>query len=230
MTEADWLACENPAQMLKYLQGNASDRKLRLFGCGSCRRHWHLLTDNRSRAAVEMAELWADDLVTEVDLEAAESAADRATQDIVRTRQASEYAVSECFTYAARAVGFLATVNAFGTDRSLVVASYCNMAAYHEAPERDCPESENAALCRTIRDIFGNPFRPVSFSPEWRTSTAVALAAQMYESRDFSAMPILADALQDAGCDNADILDHCSSASPHVRGCWVVDLILSKDR
>jgi hypothetical protein len=74
-----------------------------------------------------------------------------------------------------------------------------------------------------------NPFRPVAFDPEWRTSTAVALAGQMYEARDFSAMPILADALQDAGCDNADILDHCRSPGPHVRGCWVVDLVLGKE-
>jgi hypothetical protein len=80
-----------------------------------------------------------------------------------------------------------------------------------------------------LRDIFGNPFRPVSFPPVWRTDTAIALARNMYESRDFSAMPILADALQDAGCDSAAILDHCRSAEQlHVRGCWVVDLVLGK--
>ena len=81
----------------------------------------------------------------------------------------------------------------------------------------------------TIRDIFGNPFRPATFLHEWRTSTAVALASQMYEARDFGAMPILADALQDAGCDNVDILDHCRDTNgAHVRGCWVVDLVLGK--
>ncbi|MBP3956357.1 hypothetical protein J8F10_13815 [Gemmata sp. G18] len=80
-----------------------------------------------------------------------------------------------------------------------------------------------------MRDVFGNPFRSVTFSPSWRISTAVALAAQMYESRDFSAMPILADALQDAGCDSADVLDHCRNDGPHVRGCWVIDLVLGKE-
>jgi hypothetical protein len=81
-----------------------------------------------------------------------------------------------------------------------------------------------------VRDIFGNPFRPVTFSPEWWTDTAVALARQMYESREFSAMPILADALQDAGCDDDDVLSHCRDTSlPHVRGCWVVDRMLGKD-
>ena len=87
---------------------------------------------------------------------------------------------------------------------------------------------KSSQLLPLLRDIFGNPFRPVAFSPEWRTDTAVTLARQMYESRDFSAMPILADALQDAGCDNEEVLAHCRGPGPHVRGCWVVDLVLGK--
>ncbi|HEY1187632.1 MAG TPA: hypothetical protein VGE74_08240 [Gemmata sp.] len=79
-----------------------------------------------------------------------------------------------------------------------------------------------------LRDVVGNPFRPVTFAPEWRTDTATAIARQMYESRDFSAMPILADALQDAGCDNDDVLNHCRGGGPHVRGCWVVDCVREK--
>ena len=79
-----------------------------------------------------------------------------------------------------------------------------------------------------LRDIFGNPFRPVAFDPNWRTSTVVSIAQGLYDTRDFSAMPILADALEDAGCDHADILDHCRGTGPHVRGCWVVDLVLGK--
>jgi hypothetical protein len=89
---------------------------------------------------------------------------------------------------------------------------------------------ETSEQANLVRDIFGNPFRPVSFDAEWRTSTAVLLAKQMYDSRDFSTMPILADALQDAGCDNADILTHCRDANQvHARGCWVVDLVLGKE-
>ncbi len=80
-----------------------------------------------------------------------------------------------------------------------------------------------------FRDVFGNPFQPVTFSQEWRTDTAVILARQMYDAREFSAMPILADALQDAGCDNEDVLNHCRGPGPHVRGCWVVDLVLGKE-
>ena len=81
-----------------------------------------------------------------------------------------------------------------------------------------------------LRDIFGNPFRPVAFDPNWRTDTALSLARVMYESREFGAMPILADALQDAGCEHTDILNHCRDPNGvHVRGCWVVDLVLGKN-
>ena len=103
-----------------------------------------------------------------------------------------------------------------------------------EMVRRVCVATEFDRLRRVYgaltRDIFGNPFRPITFAPAWRTGTAVALAAEMYESRDFSAMPLLADALQDAGCDNDDILNHCRDPKgTHVRGCWVVDLVLGKE-
>ena len=81
---------------------------------------------------------------------------------------------------------------------------------------------------RLIRDIFGNPFRPVTFDPRWQSETVVALATGIYAERAFDRMPILADALEDAGCDHADILAHCRGDGPHVRGCWVVDLVLGK--
>jgi hypothetical protein len=84
-------------------------------------------------------------------------------------------------------------------------------------------------LAGLVRDIFGNPFRLIAFAPAWRTDTAVALARQMYESREFGAMPILADALQDADCRDEAILAHCRGEGPHVRGCWVVDLVLGKE-
>jgi hypothetical protein len=87
-------------------------------------------------------------------------------------------------------------------------------------------QTERQHLCPFVRDIF--PFRPVTFSSEWRTSTVTTLAQQMYDSRDFSAMPILADAIQDAGCSDEAILTHCRGPGPHVRGCHAVDAILGK--
>lgn len=69
----------------------------------------------------------------------------------------------------------------------------------------------------------------VAFASDWRTDTVLALARQMDGSGDFGAMPILADALQDAGCGDDNILGHCRGPGPHVRGCWVVDLVLGKE-
>ncbi len=90
------------------------------------------------------------------------------------------------------------------------------------------PEGQSH-LCLLLHEIFGNPFRSVVADPSWLTSTAVALAKGIYDDRAFDRMPILADALQDAGCNNDDVLTHCRDESQlHVRGCWVVDLVLGK--
>ena len=79
-----------------------------------------------------------------------------------------------------------------------------------------------------IRNIFPPPGQP-PFDSEWRTGTTTQLADEMYAASVFDRMPILADALQDAGCENAHILTHCRDAEqPHVRGCWVVDQLLEK--
>ena len=80
-----------------------------------------------------------------------------------------------------------------------------------------------------VRCIFGNPFHPVVLDPSWRTSTVLSLAGGIYEERAFDRMPILADALQDAGCEDAEVLVHCRNPGPHVRGCWVLDLLLGKE-
>jgi hypothetical protein len=80
-----------------------------------------------------------------------------------------------------------------------------------------------------VRCIFGNPFRPTTFDPRWRTSDTVGLARGIYEEPTFDRLPLFGDALMDAGCDDEAILAHCRSEGPHVRGCWVVDLVLGKE-
>jgi len=80
-----------------------------------------------------------------------------------------------------------------------------------------------------VREIFGNPFHPVAVEPRWQTETVVAIATGIYAERAFDRLPILADALEEAGCDNGDVLSHCRGPGPHVRGCWVVDLLLRKE-
>src|SRR5262249_31831698 len=102
-------------------------------------------------------------------------------------------------------------------------APWAGEAAWAEAADR-C----RAGLCHLVRDIFGNPFRPVRFDPAWRTAAAVSLARGMYRGRDFGRLTDLADARQDAGCDTEAVLTHCHRPRPHVRGCWAVDLVLGK--
>ncbi|HJZ60331.1 MAG TPA: hypothetical protein VKE74_35635 [Gemmataceae bacterium] len=98
-----------------------------------------------------------------------------------------------------------------------------------KAVYRTTEAAEQAVQVALLRDIFGNPFRPVAVDPRWLTSDVVALARGIYEGRAFDRLPILADALQDAGCENADILGHCRDPQlAHIRGCWVVDLVLGK--
>jgi hypothetical protein len=82
--------------------------------------------------------------------------------------------------------------------------------------------------CDLLREVFANPFRRVSIRKDWLTSTVRQLAEAIYDGRSFDRLPILADALEDAGCTNADILAHCRGSGPHVRGCWVVDSLRAK--
>jgi hypothetical protein len=215
MTEAEWLAGTELQLMIEHLEHEGRNRKYRLFGCACCRRAWEHLTDVRSRKAVEVCEQFADGLADRTALRAAHQAAHDAVEDNVDTSQDDNWTAFDAVRTNAEDAAYRAADLAADTLRNYVFAH-----------KRDEEEQAQLAL---LRDIFGNPFQPVSFAPEWRTSTAVALASQMYESRDFSPMPILADALQDAGCDSADVLDHCRGEGPHVRGCWVVDAVLNKE-
>ena len=88
--------------------------------------------------------------------------------------------------------------------------------------------SEEGAQADLLRDIIGNLFRPVSLDPAWLTPNVLELAQSIYDERAFDRMPVLADTLEEAGCDNADILNHCRGPGPHVRGDWVIDLVLGK--
>lgn len=86
------------------------------------------------------------------------------------------------------------------------------------------PMARSLILC-----VLGNPFRPARVLPLWRTATAVTLARVIYEERSFDLLPALACALEDAGCDDREILNHCRSGGIHVRGCWVVDEVLGRE-
>jgi hypothetical protein len=94
--------------------------------------------------------------------------------------------------------------------------------------EHACRAWVRSEMAHLVSEVFGTPFRPVAFDLRWRTSAVRALAQGIYAERAFDQLPILADALQDAGCEDGEMLGHCRAPGPHVRGCWLVDLLLGR--
>jgi hypothetical protein len=212
MTEAEWLMCTDPNAMLQFVKKTVSARKVRLFGVACCRRLvWLLLTDERSRKAVEVAEQFAEDGDCGVEL--------------ARARHASHVAVNQHAKYRRRALRA-----AYGiTHGDALTAAYD---AWQYAADSINKAHDLAIQADLLRDIIGNPFRPVALDPawlQWNGGTVRKVAQAIYDDRAFDRLPILADALEEAGCTDRDILDHCRSGGDHVRGCWAVDLLLGKE-
>jgi hypothetical protein len=233
MTEQEWLACIDPGPMLEFLKGKATDRKWRLFACACCRRVWHLLSDERSRRAVDVAERYAEGKAGTRDQEAACAAAAGAV-DAVRAAYADVYEASRHQRYHAGLAALYAIQAAY--PAVLYAAAHATEAALPHGGAADAEPAARgvaeAAQCQVLRDMFGLlPFRPVTIAPDvlaWNDGTVGRIADGIYEERAFDRLPILADALLDAGCDDEELLAHCRSAGPHVQGCWAVDLILAR--
>ncbi len=206
MTEAEWLAAVEPEPMLQHLSGKWSPRKQRLFACACCRLTRTAVRAERPRSVLETAENVADDPTH--------------TRQLRQVRKAWLDAHDMVF-----APWRWALVAASEPDWR---ASCADDAAAQTVRAGSRPGSEARRVAGLIREAVGNPFRPVEFAPEWRTSTVVELATRAYESRDFTLLPVLGDALMDAGCVDERVLAHCRGKGPHVRGCWVVDGILGK--
>jgi hypothetical protein len=216
MTEAEWKICTDPRPMLAFLRSNSTQRKLQLFGCGCYRYIWHLLTDEKTRAAVEMAEAVAD---REGPISIArEQPAPRDADDLFYNPVLEPDPIHELVTERMEEV-----IQAVALEKHKKYLR--DLTQVHPRFET---EKEAEKLADLIRDIFGNVFRPVTCDPAWRTANMIARAQSIYDDRAFDRLPILADALEDAGCDNSDILNHCRQPGEHVRGCWVVDLLLGK--
>jgi hypothetical protein len=222
VTDAKWLTCNDPQPMLILLRGKASERKLRLFEVACCRSIWHLLTDERSRKLVEVAEQCADG-----------HPKPRGPLESAAMEAVSRFPTNTAWFAAAKAA--VHTIWDYPPDSPYLNSSYPPMVRDALAVAGNAAEavpSEPPVQTALLRDIFGNPFRPIVFDPAWLTwhdGLLVSMAWQMYDSRDFADMPVLADALEEAGCSDQDILAHCRSGGEHVRGCWVVDLILGKE-
>jgi hypothetical protein len=214
MTEAEWDVDESSERMLNFLaEQNASLRKLRLFAVSCCQRIQHVLTAEQTREAVAIAERYADGKATLEQLHGASEAVRLIANNLDGHFQNAADAILHCAEEDIR--------------ENVMPVTFCAVDALWITTRQDS-EKERAVQPHFLRDIFGNPFRSLTIDPSWQTSTVVALAEGIYQDRAFDRMPILADALQDAGCDNEDILNHCRQPSEHVRGCWVVDLILGK--
>jgi catechol 2,3-dioxygenase-like lactoylglutathione lyase family enzyme len=192
-----WPTCGDPLRMLEMLR-RADARKLRLFAAACSRRMWDAI-DDFGRAAIQVAEAFADGTAGENELRAA--------------RLACKSAGESAAWYAA-------------ASNPAVAARNAALSAQSANPG----DAERVAQAALLRDIFGNPFRPVVVEERWRTPAVVELARTIYESdpRQAGGHVRLAEALAAAGCDCAAILEHCRGDGPHVRGCWVLDMILGK--
>ncbi len=205
MTEAEWLESFEPDVMFASLlrSGNPlrrrlTNRKRRLFICACCRHVPAFMNAEGALGTVDAVERFADGLSERLELQKALSA-----HAGPRRLKHSDVLRQMTPTNVERVRARVESLSLDGLG------------------ERQF----QAAL---LRDIFGNPFRPATIIPLWLTPTVASLAQEMYYSRDFSAMPILADALRDAGCDNEEVLNHCRQPGEHCRGCWAVDLVLGK--
>lgn len=233
MTEAEWLTATDPTPMLVHIRDWGSCRKHRLFGCECCRRIWHLLVDPRSREAVESAEHYADDQITQQQLSAAHVGADRAVgppnrRNFVYARSSGRMLAFRSFVSCSAAKAVARPTN-FLNKLTRSIQQTTHYALLAEFGDRYTFGPSRTQHSDLLRCIFGNPFQPTIIDPIWFTSDVYTLAEGIYQDRAFDRMPILADALQDGGCDNEDILNHCRQSGEHVRGCWVVDLLLGKN-
>jgi hypothetical protein len=212
MTAEEWDTSDNLWLMLHNAQQRTGDqRKMSLFGAGCCRRHWSFLLPE-SRAILAEFEALLDTLpkATPGDVyTAGQTLCSRANVAVGLVRPLDP-STDNLRLAAAKAVCYAVIGSAWG--------------AYGYFTELD--PSEKVPFVHLLRDIFGSPFRSVPIQAAWRTAMATSLARGMYESGDYSPMPILADALEEGGCESAEILDHCRNSAPHFRGCWALDSLL----
>ena len=215
MTEEEWQNSTNPQRMLDFLYGSDLGRKASLFFCACCRQLWFLLSDERSRAVVELVERVVDDIVEERELK-------RSWFPLVNAAVAAVSAHEERTPQESAA-----SIAVWTTDSRFPSYGWDHFGLLG---------MDDTKLVSLVREIAGNPFHPVAIDPDSKTHTVLSLAQLVYDNRVLPAgileperLTILADALEDARCDNSDILDHLRGPGPHVRGCWAVDSILGKE-
>jgi hypothetical protein len=215
-SEADWLAATNPHELLAQMPEKAPARKLLLLACACVRGLGKLVTDKRTLGALEVAERSADSVVTPAELAAAEAAAWAAR---AAARQTGILNIGD----AAMAVWCI-TASQLG-----LTVSAADAVRHAESAAGGAARAAQLALARCI---FGNPFRPVAVAMDWlpwKDGLIPHLARALYEERRFEDLPVLADALEEAGCTSEELLSHLRGRGPHGLGCWVVDLLLTME-
>lgn len=237
MTEIDWFQSTDPRPLISFLLSNYGrsniDRKLRMFALACCRELWGTLADEPTRTALALVEHIAD--------------GDQRPTQVGVIQLPVGQAVIDCDASDLGPVGWLGPPQGKGAEERFDMdAVPLNLARFLE--EAACARNvlwpsdwlvnrfEFAGLppyrqLDFFRDVVRCPAQPVHFQQAWLRSNGALvrrMAERMYAAEDFADLPILADALEDAGCTSSEILDHCREPRRHVRGCWVVDLLLGK--
>jgi hypothetical protein len=236
MTEAGWQAGGNPWPMLHHVSAQRNERKLRLIACLCCHRIWHVIPTEEARRCVEVAELYAEGIASRDDLDRAIHESMDSCASLTRPLGVAVADAINAVSRVHRSAegGRYATI---GLAASAWAASEARRLASTDEPDAEFDRRRNDLLFEELarqatlfREVFGSPFRPVAFNPAWRTTDATLLANGIYAERAFDRMPVLADALQDAGCDADELLAHLrDTTATHVRGCWALDLVLGKE-
>ena len=245
MTEEEWLTCTDPKPMLEFLRGKSNDRKLRLIATACHHRIWHFLNDKTvCRKTIEFAERLADGHATtnelhgrawgkpgsvfSVVLHEAWDAAENSIQFGAGTAKEAVLRMDP-ENYKNRQEAFKAAWENHQLGEAMRIAD-ATMPSEWIATGELAWTKERHGQCIVLRELFGPiPFRSVCLDPSWLTTNVNIVAESIYVSRDFDRLPALADALEEAGCDNQEILPHFRGPVSHIRGCWALDLLLGKN-
>jgi hypothetical protein len=224
MTEAEWLGSADPRAMVLWLKRAMRPRKFRLFVCACCRSLWDEVTPPQFRDAVQVLEDYADRRAGEQEREQARAAANQEAARLWTLVEGASGGWVQSLHTQARAL-WAAAWSAFP-------------AAVDPQPWTGVSDLSPELQVRLLRDIFGNPYRTAALDPAWLSWGAGAVRGQAQAASDDRSLPggtldagrlaVLADALEDAGCADRDLLDHCRSPGEHVRGCWALDLLLGR--
>jgi hypothetical protein len=202
-----------------------------------CRLIWDQYRHNDSRNCIESAERFADKVAGRAELRSSFNKAEKAAEEPDKTYLGIQLTASTTARLSLdceHVINLAEYARDDSDEQDYFISFESGLPEVVSQPRKAFDELKEPTKVLSkqqadlVRDVFANPFRPVKFDSAWQSSSAVTLAQTMYDARDFAAMPILADALEDAGCGYPEVLVHCRGPGPHVRGCWVVDLVLGK--